>query len=216
MSCVLRLFVALLDQLGVVDLLLRLEQCHTADLLEVHANRVVERHGVDRLGLGDELLIDLVDRLEVLVTVTDLDPHLAKDVEDPLQMIGLDIDLRECREDVVGREISVVLALDDQRLGGGDQQISARRRRQGGCSGSGGGGCCRHLNSCLTRRAHNNCGSRLRVPIRAIGEGENPRGHVQDGGSQVSGSNMRVRLRAKQISGPPGCGAGGGRRPRGG
>ncbi len=104
-------------------------------------------HRVDGLGLGDELLVDLVDRLEVLVTVTDLDPHLAKDVEDPLQMVGLDVDLRKGREDVVGREVSVILALDDQRLGGGDQQVGAGGRRQGGCSGSGGGGCCGHLNS---------------------------------------------------------------------
>ena len=144
---VLRFLVTLLDQLCVVHLLLGLEQRDAADLLEVHANRVVEGDGVDRLGLGDELLVDLVDGLEVLVAVADLDPHLAKDMEDPLQMIGLDIDLRKGREDVIGREISMVLALDDQRLGGGDQQIGARGRRQGGCSGSGGGGCCGHLNS---------------------------------------------------------------------
>ena len=143
---VLRLLVTLLDQLCVVHLLLGLEQRHAADLLEVHANRVIERDGVDRLGLGDELLVDLVDGLEVLVTIADLDAHLAKHMEDSLQMIRLDIDLRKCREDVIGREISMVLALDDQRLGGGDQQIGARRRRQGGCSGSGGGGCA-HLNS---------------------------------------------------------------------
>ncbi len=129
-----------------MHLLLGLEERDTADLLEVHAYRVVQGDGVDRLGLGDELLVDLVDGLEVLVAVADLDPHLTEDVEDPFQMIGFDIDLREGREDVVGREISVVLALDDQRLGGGDQQISPGRRRKGRCPGSR-GGCCAHLNS---------------------------------------------------------------------
>ena len=129
-----------------MDLLLGLEERDPTDLLEVHPNRVVQGDGVDRLGLGDELLVDLVDGLEVLVAVADLDAHLSEDVEDSLQMIGLDVDLRKRGKDVVRREVSVVLALDDQRLGGGDQQISAGRRRQGGCSGSGGGGC-GHLNS---------------------------------------------------------------------
>ena len=101
----------------------------------------------DRLGLGDELLIDLVDGLEVLVAVADLDAHLPEDMEDPFEMVGLDVDLREGGEDVVGCEVAVVLALDDQRFGGADQQVRAGRRRQGGCAGAGGAGGCAHFNS---------------------------------------------------------------------
>src|ERR1019366_4975631 len=81
---VLGLLVALLDQLRVGDLLLSAEERHPTDLLEVHAHRVVKRHGVDGLGGGHQLLV-VLHHLEILVAVGDLDPHLAEGVEDALQ-----------------------------------------------------------------------------------------------------------------------------------
>ena len=132
---VLGVLVALLDELRVGDLLLGAEECHAADLLEVHPHRVVERHRVDGLGGGHQLFV-VLDHLEVLVAVGDLDPHLAEGVEDALQVIGLDIDLGEGGEHVIGGEIAGLLATHDEPLGSNHQRVGGehpRGRRGTGC-----------------------------------------------------------------------------------
>ncbi len=112
-----------LDGLGELDLVIGGEQRDAADLLQVHAHRVVERDRVHHLDVEQHLVVDLLDLLEVLLAVGDLDPDFLERGEDAEDLVGLGVDLRETLEDVVGREVSLLLALDDEELGHGHELV---------------------------------------------------------------------------------------------
>ena len=130
---VLGVLVALLDELGVLHLLLGAEQGNPPNLFEVHAHRVVEGHRVDGLGGGHQLLV-VLHHGEVLVAVGDLDAHVPEDLEDALQMVGFDIHLGETREDVVGGEVAGLLAADDELLGGEHEGVGGEQRAESGAA----------------------------------------------------------------------------------
>ena len=103
----------------------------------------------DRLGGGHQLLVVLHD-LEVLVTVGDLDAHLPEGVEDPFQVVRLDVDLGEGGQHVVRGQVAGLLAAHDQLLGGDHQRVGGEHaggRRRGGGSGS-----CRRRERSRSRR----------------------------------------------------------------
>ena len=86
-----------LDRLGQLDLVVGGEQADAPDLLEVHADRVVERDRVHHLDVDQHLVVDLLDLFEVLLAVGDLDPDLFEGGEDAEDLVGLGVDLREAR-----------------------------------------------------------------------------------------------------------------------
>src|SRR6266851_1406693 len=112
-----------LDGLRQLDLVVRRQQAHPTDLLEVHPDRVVQRDGVHHLDVEEHLVVDLLDLFEILLAVGDLDADLFERGEDPEDLIRLGVDLREALKDVVGREVALLLALDDELLGHGHQLV---------------------------------------------------------------------------------------------
>src|SRR5713226_3617915 len=112
-----------LDGLRQLDLVVRRQQAHPTDLLEVHPDRVVQRDGVHHLDVEEHLVVDLLDLFEILLAVGDLDADLFERGEDPEDLIRLGVDLREALKNVVGREVALLLALDDELLGHGHQLV---------------------------------------------------------------------------------------------
>jgi hypothetical protein len=126
-----------LDRLGELDFVVGREQADAPDLLEVHAHGVVERDRVHHLNVDQHLVIDLLDLFEVLLAVGDLDPDLLEDGEDAEDLVRLGVDLGETLEDVVGRQVALLLALDDQLLGDRNQlvfELGLRSLRSLGCA----------------------------------------------------------------------------------
>jgi len=112
-----------LDRLGELDLIVGGEQADAPDLLEVHAHRVVQRDRIHHLDVEQHLVVDLLDLLEVLLAVGDLDPDLLERGEDAENLVRLGVQLREALEDVVGREVALLLALDDESFGHGHELV---------------------------------------------------------------------------------------------
>ena len=96
---------------------------HAPDLLQVHAHRVVQQDRIHHLDVEQHLVVDLLDLFEVLLAVDDFDADLFEGREDAEDLVGLGVDLGEALEDVVGREVALLLALDDQMLRNGDQLV---------------------------------------------------------------------------------------------
>ena len=120
--------VALGHQLGERALLLRGEQRHLADLLEIHAHGVVRGEGVGHgVGIGELLLGDLLDLLDLL----ELGHHIVErrerivaggvDVQtrelfiELLLLLGRELQLLE-RGEILRRELAGLLALFDELL----------------------------------------------------------------------------------------------------
>jgi predicted RNA-binding protein len=106
-----------LDRLRQLDLVVGGEQVDATDLFEVHPHRVVERGRIHHLDVEQHLVIDLLDVFEVLLAVGDLDPEFLEGRADAEDLVRLGIDLGEALEDVVGGEVALFLALDDQLPG---------------------------------------------------------------------------------------------------
>ena len=145
---VLGVVVARLDALRVQHLLLLGEQSHLTDLAEVHADRVVERHGGADVDEGGRVLL-LVGVLDALAG--DGDAELAEGVEEALESVRLELHVRESADDVVSGELTVLLAADDERLCGHHQGVHhprGARWRQRRCRHA----CSRTGPSCAKRR----------------------------------------------------------------
>src|SRR5216684_3396472 len=112
-----------LDGLRKLDLVVGREQAHAPNLLEVHADGVVQRDRIHHLDVEQHLVIDLLDLFEVLLSVRDLDADLFERGEDPEDLVRLGVDLGEALQDVVRSEVALLLALDDQLFGHGHQLV---------------------------------------------------------------------------------------------
>ena len=106
---------ALVDRLGQDDLLLRGQERHLADLLEVHADGVVggglegQLLVAGRAGLAGELLgVELVDHLD------DLDVLVLQVLQDVVHLLGRDVDRGEGLDDLLVGEEAALLALGDE------------------------------------------------------------------------------------------------------
>jgi len=121
-------FVAGFDRLGEGDLLLGFQQGDPPDLLEVHPDRVIEGDRVHHLDGGDQVIIDLDDFLEVLLAIRDLDPHVAEDIEDSEELVGIELHIGEAGKDVVRAEEPLFLAFDNESLGGQHHRLFGAAR----------------------------------------------------------------------------------------
>jgi hypothetical protein len=137
---------ALVDRLGQDDLLLRGQERHLADLLEVHADGVVggglegQLLVAGRAGLAGELLgIELVDHLD------DLDVLVLQVLQDVVHLLGRDVDRGEGLDDLLVGEEAPLFALGDEvsdlvdlRLLGDGHLLRylSFRTAPGGCAGS--------------------------------------------------------------------------------
>src|SRR6266508_3314264 len=106
---------ALLDGLGEDDLLLRGQERHLADLLEVHADGVVGRRlegevvVAGRAGLAGELLgVELVHHLD------DLDVLVGEDLVDVVDLLSREIDGSQRLDHLFGGDEAALLPLDDE------------------------------------------------------------------------------------------------------
>src|SRR2546423_3747104 len=118
-----------LDRLRQLDLVVRRQQRDAPDLLQVHAHRVVQGDRVHHLDVEEHLVVDLLHLFEVLLAVGDFDPDLLERGEDPEDLVWLGVDLGEALEDVVGRQVALLFALDDELLGRGHKLVFELRLR---------------------------------------------------------------------------------------
>ncbi len=119
-----------LDRLGQVDLVGGSEEADATDLFEIHADRVVQGDRVHHLDLHLHVVVRVFLVLELAGGVGDLDPHLLEGREDAEHLLRLGrLEVREAVEDVVGREVALLLPFDDQDLGLLDQEILEPRLR---------------------------------------------------------------------------------------
>src|SRR2546425_680403 len=112
-----------LDRLRELDLVVGREQADSPDLLQVHADRVVQRDRIHHLDVEEHLVVDLLDLFEILLAIGDLYADLFERGKDPEDLVRLGVDLREALEDVVRGQVALLLALDDELLGHGHQLV---------------------------------------------------------------------------------------------
>src|ERR1700736_2297838 len=98
--------------------LVRPEESHPPDPLQVHPDRGVPRDRAHCLDRGNEVIVDLEHFFGVLFSVPDLDSHVPEHVEDAGQLVRIELDIREAGKDVVLAEESLFLAFNNQRLHG--------------------------------------------------------------------------------------------------
>jgi hypothetical protein len=116
-----------LDRLRQLDLIVGREQADAPDLLEVHADWVVERDRIHDLDVDQHLVVDLLDLF--LLPVGDLDADFLECGEDAEDLVRLGVDLWKALEEVVGCEVALLLAFDDQLLGDRHQLVFERALR---------------------------------------------------------------------------------------
>src|SRR2546427_2906101 len=112
-----------LDRLRELDLVVGREQADSPDLLQVHADGVVQRDRIHHLDVEEHLVVDLLDLFEILLAIGDLYADLFERGKDPEDLVRLGVDLREALEDVVRGQVALLLALDDELLGHGHQLV---------------------------------------------------------------------------------------------
>src|SRR5205823_12006544 len=81
------------------------------------------RNRVHRFDRGNQVIVDLDDFFEVLLPVRDLDAHVPEYVEDPEQLVGVELDIGQASRDVVGAEESLFFAFNNQGLGGQHHRV---------------------------------------------------------------------------------------------
>ena len=108
--------------LGQLDLLLRGQQIDLADLLEVHAHRVVDAEGVHQgIGVHDLLfgnLLDLLDgghhvlgQLGQIVLSCRVDAHVLHGVVDFVHLLGVQVHILQDVHELAGGQLTLLLAL---------------------------------------------------------------------------------------------------------
>ena len=125
------LHVAALDALGQRDLFLGGEQRHLADLLEVHAHRVVGRRLDREVELGDDLFFGAWPRRrrrQRLVALDDVDAEVVEEQEDVVDLVGREIDVLQHVGDVVAVQVALLAALGDELLDLFDGELGAFHR----------------------------------------------------------------------------------------
>ena len=92
-------------------------------------DRIVVRDRIDGLNAEEHFVVDLLDFLEVLLAVGDLDADLLEGGQDGKDLVRPRLDLGEALEDVVGGQVALFFAPDDQLLGNGDQLVRKPARQ---------------------------------------------------------------------------------------
>ena len=127
---------------GQHHLFIGIQQRHAADLLQVHADGIVDVEAVhQRVGIHKLLFLDLGDllqrRLDIVVNAGDellaahFDAQRLQRVVDAVHLLALQIHLVQHVADLAGVQLALLLALDQhvpQLLVGHDQRRSGQRR----------------------------------------------------------------------------------------
>ena len=121
-----RLFRAGLHLLGKLNLLLGGQQVDSADLLEVHPDRVVEGNRADHLDLGQLLLI--VRILLRFAVGGNLDAHLLEGSGNSHEAIRIPLNRGKRLHHIIGRQEALVFPFEDQRFRAQHQRVDLNPR----------------------------------------------------------------------------------------
>ena len=100
---------------------------HLADLLEVHAHRVVGRRLDREVELGDDLVLGLGVGAHVpagALALEDVDAEVGEEVVDAVDLVRRELDVLQRVGDVVAREVALLASLVDEQADLLDAQLA--------------------------------------------------------------------------------------------